>query len=106
MKLAVKFGMSISEFWKSTDRELFNFVEARSQGLKESREHDWDVARHIMWASYQPHADKKLRVQDFVKLSTDGNRDDLTEWENQELKKWNAKMDEGMILVPLFPNKK
>jgi hypothetical protein len=106
MKMAVKFGMSIQEFYKSNDRELYNFLEAKSEALREKREHEWDMARHIMWASVQPHVDKKLRPSEFIKLSTDGNRADLSDWENQELKKWNAKMDEGMTLVPLFPNKK
>lgn len=105
MRTALKFGMSINEFWECDNRELDNFIRAKVEQREEQIEQEWDYTRSIIWAIFQCQTEKKLRVTDFVKLKRDGNRADLTPYENQELKKWNAKMDEGMTLVPLFPNK-
>lgn len=95
MSLALKLGMTIQEFKKSTERELFNFITARNKAIQEQHTHDWDVARHIMWSNLQPNSKKKIRVRDIIQLDHDTDRKELTEWENQWLKDWNKQMDEG-----------
>jgi len=95
MRLALKLGMTIREFYKSTERELYNFITAKVELQKEQRTHDWDVARHIMWSSIQPHSEKQIKVRDLIRLEHDSDRKELTEWENQYIKNWNKLMDEG-----------
>lgn len=95
MSLALKLGMTIQEFKKSTERELYNFITARDKAIKEQRTHEWDIARHIMLPGMQQLTEKKLRVRDIIHLDHDTDRKELTEWENQWLKDWNKQMDEG-----------
>lgn len=106
MRIAIKFGMSIEEFYDCSNRELDNYLLAKSEAKRDEIEQAWDFTRHIMYAAIQPHNEKQIKPRDLIKLDRDGNRLELSPYENQELKKWNAKMDEGMTLVPLFPNKK
>lgn len=93
--------MSVKEFYKSTERELYNFITAKVAAEKEQRTHDWDVARHIMWSNVQPHSEKQIKVRDLIRLESDSDRKELSGWENQELKKWNKLMDEGpKVFIP------
>lgn len=91
--------MSIAEFYKCTNRELFIFIAARSEALKEERIHSWDIARHMMWASIQPHVEKKMKPSDLIRIETDTITPDLSGYEKQEIDRWSEKCDEGMPLV-------
>lgn len=95
MHLAIKYGMTVREFYKSTERELSIFITAKVSAQKEQRVHDWEIARHVMRDIRQQYSDKILTVQDVMRMEHDSDRKELSDWENQELKKWNKLMDEG-----------
>ncbi len=90
--------MSVSEFWESTYRDIFNFIQAYNDKRFESLEDGWDYVRHIMWASMQPNSKEEIKVSSIIRLKRDGpSTKVLTPYEKQELAKWSAKCDEEMI---------
>ncbi len=93
--------MSIDEYYESSNRELDNFLIAKSEAKKEELEQTWDFVRHQMWASVQPHIEKKLKVSDLIRLDRDAPKTKLTEYTKQELKTLAAKLDKGMNLVSI-----
>ena len=89
--------MTVTEFYDCDMRELYAFIEERSQVQADHVEQMWDYSRHIMWAGVKPHIEKNLEPWQLIRLKRDGRREELTPWENQELEAWNRKMDQEMI---------
>ena len=90
--------MSIAEFYKCTNRELFIFIAARSEALKEERIHNWDIARNIMASAFRSQGND-VKPRDLIRLDTDVLTPDISGFEKQEIDKWSEKCDEGMPLV-------
>lgn len=89
--------MSVSEFWESTYRDIFNFIKAYNDKREFDIEQGWDYTRHIMWASMQPNSTKEIKVSSIIRLKRDGPiRKELSGYEQQELDKWSAQCDEEM----------
>lgn len=90
--------MSVSEFYECELREVYAFLEERSQAEVDRMQQEWDYARHIMWAAIKPHVEKNIEPWQLIRLKRDGKREELTPWENQQVEEWNKRMDEEMIL--------
>jgi hypothetical protein len=98
MMYAIKNGMSLTEFWDSTNRDLFNYILATNDKRSEEIELGWDYARHIMWAMLQPNSKEAIKVSSIIRLKRDGPIvPELTPYEKQELAKWSTKCDQDMI---------
>lgn len=51
--------MSVSEFWESTPRELYNFIRGRIEAESRRLEHDLSNVRLLAWSNLTPWTKKK-----------------------------------------------
>lgn len=101
--MSIKFGMTISEFYECTPRELYNFIHARREALEEEREHDLHCTRLGMWASYIAMNGNKVKPTDFLRLKRDGPvKKELTAAEKRKLEAWSKKCDDEMRIDGLL----
>jgi hypothetical protein len=99
MRLAIKFGMSISYFYDSTPRELYNFIRAKREALEERQEQELDYMRHVMWSSMVMHTTTKIKPDQILRLKRDGKQIELTPYLKQEVSKWEQEMDKEMGIL-------
>lgn len=100
MQNALKLGMSVSEFYECTPRDLYNFFKGRSEGLAEQREHELECTRQIMWASIAAMNGNKIRPHELIPLPKDKkNIKQPTPFELQELRKWAEQQDREMGII-------
>ena len=96
MRLALKLGMSLSEYYESTDRDLHNFIQAGLERQNEEYELAWNVARHEMWASIAPHTKETITPARLVPMKGDVVAKEMTPFEKQWLAEWEAEQDKEM----------
>ncbi len=94
MRTALKFGMSLSEYYEATDRDVYNFIKAGFQRLEEEREQMWDYTRHIMWAQMASMTGKPKEPRNVMQLKRD--KVELTPYTEQEIREWSKRMDKEM----------
>lgn len=100
MRYALRSGMTLTEYWDSTDRDLLNFVMAANERRSDEIEQGWDYARHIMWAVLQPNSKSEIKMSRIIRLKRDGPViAEITPYQQQELDKWSEECDEDMPLV-------
>lgn len=97
MRTALKLGMTVSEYYECTDRDLYNFVRARYELINEDREQMWDYSRHIMWASLAGMTGKPDSPTKVIRLKRDGKEVELTPYLKQEISEWSKKMDAEIL---------
>lgn len=91
--------MSISDYWDSTPRDLFNFIQAGRERMEFEIEQGYDNTRRIMWAVYQSMNGGHTKPQDFIRLSRDQPVKVLDPFEKQELEEWSRQCDAEMGLI-------
>ncbi len=99
MRLAIKFGMSISDFYESTPRELYNFIRAKREAAEERHEQELDYMRHVMWSAMVMHTTTKIKPDQILRLKRDGKQIELTPYLKQEVSKWEQEMDREMGIL-------
>ena len=100
MRICFKHGMSVSEFWQCTYRDIFNFVKAHNDDRADKIEQAWDYVRHIMWSNMQPNSTKEIKVSRIIRLKRDGAMiPEISTYDQQELDRWSDDCDAEMNLV-------
>lgn len=101
MRAAIKYGMTVTEFYDSTDRDIYNFITARIEKLDDEVQQQYENTRLIMWASIAAMNGNKLKPEQILKLKRDKVDAEISGWTKQEVAKWNKLMDEGPM--PIIP---
>lgn len=100
---AVRYGMSLSEFYDSTPRDLAIYLSGRREALEFEIEQGWDYVRHIMFSALSPYTPKgsSLKPEGLITLQRDKEKKHgpTSEWMRQRIKEWEAQMDADMAQV-------
>lgn len=96
MRTALRFGMSLTEYYEATDRDVYNFIRAGYERLNEDREQMWDYTRHVMWSQMASMTGKPKEPKNVMQLGRDGI--EITPYQKQELREWSKRMDKEMGL--------
>ena len=98
MTYALKCGMSLTEYYDSTPRDLYYFIKAANERREEDIEQTYDNTRRIMWASIAAMAgDKVPGIEKLIPLKRDkANQIELTPFVKQRIKSMSAEMDNEM----------
>ena len=97
MRAAFKLGMSVSEYYECTSRDVYNFIRAKLEGEEEQREQEWDNTRHIMLSVFASMTGKPDTPDKVIKLKRDKKAIEITPYTKQEIERWAAKMDKEML---------
>lgn len=92
--------MTVSEFYESSPRDIYNYIIGRSTQIQFDIEQGWDYVRYVMAGSMIPYSTKSIRPTDIIKLDRDKIKmPGLTPYEQQELERWSKRMDEEMNVI-------
>jgi len=104
MQESVAAGMTLTEFYGATDREIYNFIIGHSKNVDQV----WNYVRHIMLASFIPWTEKgvELKPGQIISIPSIDKEHNLTPFEKQQeelkkeaLKEWGRKLDEIPIVL-------
>lgn len=102
---AVRYGMTLSEFYDSTPRDLAIYLAGKREALEFEIEQGWDYVRHVMYAALSPYTPKgsSLKPEGLITLQRDKERKHgpTSEWMKQRLKEWEAQMDAEMAGIKI-----
>jgi hypothetical protein len=98
---AIKYGMTLFDYYESTPRDLFNFLKAKREKQKEDHEVHLNYIRYLMWASIQPHSTKEVRFSDLLK-SGEAKVIELSPEDKKAVDDWAAECDKEMIAAGLL----
>lgn len=87
--------MTLHDFYWSTDREVFNWIQGHRALQWEQSEDAWNRARHQMYAFnivYMPKG-AKTAPSDFIRLHMDGEKAPPDPYEQQRIREWSDMMD-------------
>lgn len=107
MKTAIKFGMSVREFYDCTPNEIQLFISARKELWDFKLEQGWDYVRNIGRFSLMAFSGNSIEPHKLIPLKRDNIQVvELTEDEKEELKNWedecdNEMIEDGMKLIPM-----
>lgn len=97
MRTAFKYGMSVSEYYECTARDVYNFIRAKIKGEEERHEQEWDYTRSIMWYTMMSMTGEPKSPDKVIRLKRDKKIIEITPFTQQEIDKWAAKMDKEML---------
>ncbi len=97
MGAAIRYGMTIDEFYNSTSRDLTLFIKIKSEQVRDDIERQYDHTRKIMWASIAAMNGDKIKPSDLIPLSGDVVKvKTQTAYEKQQMIKTMKEMDKDM----------
>lgn len=87
--------MTLHDFYWSTDREVFNWIQGHRQLQWERSEDAWNRTRHEMYAFNIVYMKKGASTTpaDFIPLYMDGEKKEIDPYQLQRIREWSDLMD-------------
>lgn len=87
--------MTLHDFYWSTDREVYNWIQGHRQLQWEQSEDAWNRTRHIMYASNLAYMKKgdSITPASFIALHMDPEDKGIDPYDLQSIREWSDLMD-------------